>query len=576
MRANKGRALLALAALVVAASVAAGVFAVSVEESAARQRFGRLVDDAVGSGLHVRLPWGIEKVTKVKTGEVLRAEIGADEPFSLLTGDENLIDLSVVIQYKITGLGSYLFACEKPELVVDQAVRAALVGAVARMNVDDVLTSGKAGIQTDARAEAQASLNGYGAGITLVALNLQSVNPPAEAAAAFRNVNDAKAEGGARHQRRRTRTRTRRQPRRRPGGPHPRRSGRRRSVAPPSGARRRGPFQSRARSVPPHARTHALGSLHGHHPQSIARGERRRPRAGPETGHRSQHDRSARTGFFAGGRGGRAENALIRLFRSPAIDASPAYGIMPHPLATGRIMARFQALEFQELSPTLRETLPPDTPVEKRFACAKGLVPLGTTDLLTALYYLSGDKDERVRTEAKRSLKELPEALTLVGINQELSPKILHFIATRRYDNPNIYQKVALHPKVRDETLAHLAARTDRPEIVDIVGKNEQALLRCPDILYGLSHNALTPRNLVERLERFYEIEKGHPYAQDLGGEQRAAVEEARARRGSRARGRKETPRGSGGGRQTGAGHGIPRRPAALRLSHRGHPLRGF
>ena len=192
---------LRLAALIaggafLAGSLLLGIFAVSVDESASLQRFGRLVNDTVAPGLHLRIPWGVDNISKIKTGEVQRMEITGDmeKEISLLTGDENIIELLTVIQYRITGLGKYLFGSEAPEKIVTQCVRAALVGKVAAMHVDDVLTIGKADIQNHARTAAQKMLDAYSVGITLVAINLQTVNPPSEAAAAFRSVSDAKAE----------------------------------------------------------------------------------------------------------------------------------------------------------------------------------------------------------------------------------------------------------------------------------------------------------------------------------------------------------------------------------------------
>jgi len=135
-------------------------------------------------------------VSKVRTGEVLRLQVAGEggEPLALITGDENLIGTTLVVQYKVTALGPYLFRTEGPSALLERAVRSALVHAVVRMPVDDVLTSGKAKIQNEVRREAQERLQAYGAGVSLVAVNLQMVTPPAEAADAFRQVSDARAE----------------------------------------------------------------------------------------------------------------------------------------------------------------------------------------------------------------------------------------------------------------------------------------------------------------------------------------------------------------------------------------------
>lgn len=174
----------------------AGVYTVASDESAALLRFGAVVDDAIGPGLRFALP-GIHQVHKARTGDVARLAIEGDlmPELALVTGDENLIEATLVVQYRISDLGDYLFSTEDPQALLEQVVRAALVDAFAVTPVDEVLTSAKASIQSTVRYEAQVRLeNVYHSGITLVAVNLQAVEPPPEADGAFRAVNDARAE----------------------------------------------------------------------------------------------------------------------------------------------------------------------------------------------------------------------------------------------------------------------------------------------------------------------------------------------------------------------------------------------
>ena len=189
-------ALAALGGLALSVSLASAVFVVGNGESGALQRWGRLVDAAVPPGLGVRLPWGIEQLTTVRTGEVLRAEVVGDvsRELALVSGDENLLEMGLVVQYKVSDLGHYLFAVDDPQLLLAQAVRAALVGVVSTMPVDEVLTSGKAQVQNAVRQRAQATLDRLGVGLSLLGVNLRRVSPPAEAAQAFRDVSDARAD----------------------------------------------------------------------------------------------------------------------------------------------------------------------------------------------------------------------------------------------------------------------------------------------------------------------------------------------------------------------------------------------
>lgn len=173
-----------------------GLYTVGNGESAAVLRFGELRDDAITPGLHFRLAWGIDEVTKTRTGEVFRHQVDGDvSPFlHLVTGDENLIDTAITVQYRITRLGDYLFSTESAEELVRQTIRSELVESAAALGVDDLLTSAKAMVQQEVRERGQRRLDAYASGVVLVSVNLQTVDPPREAEAAFRNVIDARAQ----------------------------------------------------------------------------------------------------------------------------------------------------------------------------------------------------------------------------------------------------------------------------------------------------------------------------------------------------------------------------------------------
>ena len=207
IRNHRYLAAVAAVAAVFLGVLSTGISVVETEESAAVTRFGKLIDDRAGPGLHLWLPRGIDTVNKVKTGSVFRLQVRGDfvqlvpssgaglQPrLELLTGDENIIETDVVVQYQVTKPGSFLFSVEDPTNVVVQAVRTALVHTVATMQVDEVLTSGKALVQNTARVEAQALLDRHETGVSLLAVNLQSVNPPGEAVSAFHGVSDARAQ----------------------------------------------------------------------------------------------------------------------------------------------------------------------------------------------------------------------------------------------------------------------------------------------------------------------------------------------------------------------------------------------
>ncbi len=185
--------------------VLSGVYLVAPDQQAVETLFGRVVAPRVPPGLHYALPWPIESVFKLKVRQLQRLVVGGDLPDSVLgrtqplrsqflTGDQNIINMRVVVQYSVGVPADYLFRVENPAQVVGAAVEAAMARRVARRGVDAILTTEKAAIQDEVRATAQALLNQYRAGVLLSTVNIESVAPPPEAAEAFRDVASARAD----------------------------------------------------------------------------------------------------------------------------------------------------------------------------------------------------------------------------------------------------------------------------------------------------------------------------------------------------------------------------------------------
>ena len=110
----------------------------------------------------------------------------------MLTGDENIVSADAIVQYKIKDPVSYLFNIILPEQTVKSAAEAALRQVVGERKIDEALTVGKYEIQEETMKLLQSLLDSYEAGILIVAVQLQDVNPPKEVQAAFKDVASAK------------------------------------------------------------------------------------------------------------------------------------------------------------------------------------------------------------------------------------------------------------------------------------------------------------------------------------------------------------------------------------------------
>jgi membrane protease subunit HflK len=185
--------------------VATSVYLVAPDQQAVETRFGKVVSPRVMPGIHISLPWPIDRVTKLKVRQLQRLVVGGDaaegvlgrsQPLrsQFLTGDQNIVSMRVVVQYSVGVPADYLFRSEDVTRLTGAAVEAELARRIARHSVDAVLTTEKAAIQEEVRAAAQKRLNGYRAGVALSTVNIETVSPPPEAAEAFRDVASARAD----------------------------------------------------------------------------------------------------------------------------------------------------------------------------------------------------------------------------------------------------------------------------------------------------------------------------------------------------------------------------------------------
>tara|TARA_B100001029_G_scaffold17047_1_gene11390 strand:+ start:1191 stop:2165 length:975 start_codon:yes stop_codon:yes gene_type:complete len=179
-----------------------GVYIVGPDEVGVVRTFGEFTR-VTQSGLNWKFPAPIETANTPKVTEVKRIEIGfrslkngqyrtVEKESLMLTGDENIVDAEMIVQYKIKDPVSYLFNIVEPELTVRQAAEASLRTVVGRNKIDETLTTGKFAIQEETKLQLQAILDKYESGIHVVAVQLQDVSPPKEVIGAFKDVASAK------------------------------------------------------------------------------------------------------------------------------------------------------------------------------------------------------------------------------------------------------------------------------------------------------------------------------------------------------------------------------------------------
>lgn len=174
-----------------------GIYIVGPSEQAIVLTLGREVGKS-GPGMHYRIPWPVQTVERVNVQAIRRLEVGfrsdkgrvsriADEAL-MLTGDENIVEAQVIVQYRVRDPSQFLFRIRSPEDTVRTTTEVALRSMVGGTTIDDVLTVGRAQVQDDTRVFLQRLLDEYGAGIAVTEVKLQVVDPPDQVKDAFHEV----------------------------------------------------------------------------------------------------------------------------------------------------------------------------------------------------------------------------------------------------------------------------------------------------------------------------------------------------------------------------------------------------
>lgn len=198
---------IAAAGFVALVLVLTAYYQVEPEEVGVVQRFGAYVRTS-GPGPHLKLPFGIERVTKVPVQRQLKMEFGfrtvtpgvhsefaspaeAQAESVMLTGDLNVAVVEWIVQYRIKDPKAYLFHIRDVPETFRYMSETAVRQVVGDHSVDEVITVGRAEIALAAKEELQRLCQLYGIGIEVQQLVLQDVNPPAPVRPAFNEVNQA-------------------------------------------------------------------------------------------------------------------------------------------------------------------------------------------------------------------------------------------------------------------------------------------------------------------------------------------------------------------------------------------------
>jgi len=200
--------------------VASGFYTVGPSEVVVVRRFGAEQGSARGPGAHYRLPWPMERLSRVQPGIVRTVEVGyrtlpegggvtgyewesphqagqytrQPEESLRLTGDENVLDVTVSVHYVISNVHDYLFHVSNEETLARVVAETAVRGVLGRRTADEVMTDARASVEHDIAAEAGNLFARYQCGLSVMDVRLLDVHPPIQVVPEFRQVASAMEE----------------------------------------------------------------------------------------------------------------------------------------------------------------------------------------------------------------------------------------------------------------------------------------------------------------------------------------------------------------------------------------------
>lgn len=204
-----GAAPLAIMGIVLLVGVLGSIYSIGPDEVGVIQRFGKFTRLS-SPGLHIKMPFGIEKLTPVKVERIWKEEFGLRtlqpgiktryspreylEESLMLTGALNILDVQWIVQFRVKDPVKLLFKTREPLENVRDMAEVVMRRLVGNYRVDEVLTTKREEIDDLAHQQMQEILDAYETGVKIVTVRLLDVNPPDPVKPAFNEVNEAKQE----------------------------------------------------------------------------------------------------------------------------------------------------------------------------------------------------------------------------------------------------------------------------------------------------------------------------------------------------------------------------------------------
>jgi membrane protease subunit HflK len=186
-----------------------GLYTVQPSEQGVVMRFGKF-ERTAPPGLNYHLPYPIESVLTPNVTENRRIDVGVritdtssnrtvglrtvQEESLMLTGDENIVDVSFSVFWVVGDAADYLFNVQNVEGTINAVAESAMREVIGRSELQPILTGARQTTEAQVHELMQTSLDAYGAGVRITQVQLQKVDPPQTVIGSFRDVQAARAD----------------------------------------------------------------------------------------------------------------------------------------------------------------------------------------------------------------------------------------------------------------------------------------------------------------------------------------------------------------------------------------------
>ena len=164
-----------------------GIYQIDAQERGVVFRFGEVQEELSMEGLH----WNPPIVDSVEIVNVTRVR-SKDHQALMLTEDENIVDVSLTVQWVVEDAVDFIVNVNDPERSLDNATESALRHVVGSSSMNQVITDGREAIAIEVQDRLQTYLRNYGTGIFINKVNIDRSAPPGQVQEAFNDVQKAK------------------------------------------------------------------------------------------------------------------------------------------------------------------------------------------------------------------------------------------------------------------------------------------------------------------------------------------------------------------------------------------------